>query len=400
MPRKITREVLESYLLCKTKAHLKLAGQAGTVSDYELLLMANRAEVRRQAIEKIHEKHTDEQVVRDIPLTIAALRAGPSFILDATLEDDMCSLRFDGLKRVDEPSKLGAFHYVPILFHERRKVGKDERLLLELYGLVLSRMQGKMPSNGFIWHGRDCGTTRVRLDGDLRKTERLFREAKEMVGGELPPRLILNDHCQICEFRQRCHEQAMQEDNLSLLRGVGEKEIKSYARKGIFTVTQLAHTFRPRRRGRRAPPKQNHRYHPLQALALRDKRTYVFGTPQLPNAPVVIYLDIEGNPDAGFDYLVGVVVVEGDTEQRYSFWANDRDQEDQILKQFMETLTRYPDFVVFAYGSYEGEFLKRMRKRVENKAQVDMVLNALVNLLSLVYSHVYFPTYSNSLKDV
>jgi predicted RecB family nuclease len=31
---------------------------------------------------------------------------------------------------------------------------------------------------------------------------------------------------------------------------------------------------------------------------------------------------------------------------------------------------------------------------------VDGVLNSLVNTLSLVYSHVYFPTYSNGLKEV
>ena len=50
MATKITRDVLESYLHCKTKAHLKLAGQQGSVSDYEALLVANRQEVRRQAI--------------------------------------------------------------------------------------------------------------------------------------------------------------------------------------------------------------------------------------------------------------------------------------------------------------------------------------------------------------
>ena len=143
MGSKITREVLESYLHCKTKAHLKLAGQQGIVSDYEAMLVANRQEVRQQAIGKILAKHPEAEVARDIPLTAAALRAGPPFVLDATLEDDLLSLRFDGLKRVDGPSKLGDFHYVPMLFHEGQKVGKEQRLLLELYGLLLSRIQGQ-----------------------------------------------------------------------------------------------------------------------------------------------------------------------------------------------------------------------------------------------------------------
>jgi predicted RecB family nuclease len=237
MTTKITREIVDAYLYCKTKAHLKLAGQQGIKSDYEVLLASNRQEVRQQAIEKILAKHPGEQVVPDIPLTVTTLRTGPSFVLDTTLDDDLLSLRFDGLKKVDGSSKLGDFHYAPILFHEGRRVGKEQRLLLELYGLLLSQVQGTLSIYGVVWHGRECRATRVRLNSDLRKTERLLREVKELASAESPPRLILNDHCQVCEFRQRCHDQAVQEDNLTLLRGMGEKEIKAYKQKGIFTVT-------------------------------------------------------------------------------------------------------------------------------------------------------------------
>src|SRR5438270_696185 len=78
-----------------------------------------------------------------------------------------------------------------------------------------------------------------------------------------------NDHCQACEYRQRCRDRAVQEDNLSLLRGMGEKEVREHHRKGIFTVTQLSCTFRPRRRSRRARAKAGARPYqfPLKALA-------------------------------------------------------------------------------------------------------------------------------------
>lgn len=93
MATKITREILEAYLYCKTKAHLKLAGQQqGVKSDYEMLLASNRQEVRRQAIDKILAKHPEEQVARDISLTIEELRTGPAYVLDANLEDDLVNL--------------------------------------------------------------------------------------------------------------------------------------------------------------------------------------------------------------------------------------------------------------------------------------------------------------------
>jgi hypothetical protein len=56
---KITREVLESYLHCKTKAYLKLAGQQGIRSDYEALLAETRQEVRKTAIDKMLARHAE-----------------------------------------------------------------------------------------------------------------------------------------------------------------------------------------------------------------------------------------------------------------------------------------------------------------------------------------------------
>ena len=257
-----------------------------------------------------------------------------------------------------------------------------------------------MPSSGIIWHGKECRTTRVRLNGDLRKTERLLREVKEMVNAQSPPKLMLNEHCQVCEFRQRCNNQAVQEDNISLLRGMGEKEIKRYARKGIFSVTQLAHTFRPRRKGKKQLQTTHKRHHALQALAIRDKKIYIFGTPELKASPVRIYLDMEGDPDEGYVYLIGMIVAQGDSETTHSFWADDKEQEYRIFEEFLAEVGRFENFQVFCYGGYERAFLMRMRKQAKRKGPVDKVLKALVNTLSLIYSHIYFPTYSNGLKDI
>jgi predicted RecB family nuclease len=399
MSQKITSEVLEAALHCKYKAFLKLAGERGTPSDYESLLAERRAEVRLGAIEAILARHKEAEVPRHVPLNAAVLRQGHPFVLDALLEDDLVAVHFDGLKRVDGPSKLGDFHYAPVLFHEGEKVRQEQRLLLEVYGLFLSRVQGRTPAVGIVWHGREGKATRVHLSPDPRRAEHLLRDVQAMRGGE-PPRLLLNDHCQVCEFRQRCHEQAVREDNLSLLRGLGDKEIKGYARKGLLTLTQLAHTFRPRRKGKRAAPRSSHRYHALQALAVRDKRVYVLGTPEVRDAPVRVYLDIEGLPDESFVYLIGIVIVAGGSETRHSFWADDKRQEQDIFERFLAEVGRHDDFVVFCYGSYERAFLKRMRKSAKRKGPVDRVLGSLVNVLSLVYAHVYFPCYSNGLKDV
>src|SRR3954452_23445752 len=135
MAARITRDIIESYLNCKYKGHLKLAGQQGARADYETLLSEARSEVRLATIDSILARHAENQVERNVPLSPAALKRGALFVLDATLENEELSLCFDGLKRTDGPSKLGDFHYVPVLFEASRQVSKSHRLLLEVYGL-------------------------------------------------------------------------------------------------------------------------------------------------------------------------------------------------------------------------------------------------------------------------
>jgi predicted RecB family nuclease len=215
-----------------------------------------------------------------------------------------------------------------------------------------------------------------------------------------PPRLLLNEHCPVCEFRHRCREQAVREDNITLLRGMGEKEVNRCARKGISTVTQLSCTFRLRKRGKRVKTQQRPHYFALQALALREKKTYVLGTPILPTASVRLYFDCEGDPERGFVYLIGLTVVGVGEEKHHSFWADNEAEERAIFKQFLDTVARYPDSPLFYYGSYERAFLRRMRKEAGKKKLVDRVLANSCNVVSVIHASIYFPTYSNGLKDV
>ena len=336
MAAKITRDAVESYLNCKFKGHLKLSGQQGTRCEYETLLTEMRAEVRLAAIDKILAHHAGEEIPRNIPLTASTLKQGASFLLDATLEDDLVCLPFDGLKKVDGPSKLGDFHYVPMIFHEGRNVMTEQKLLLEVYGLILSRLQGRSPAYGIAWHGEDCMATRVRLFPESKKAQQLLGSLTEMACSDAEPRMFLNDHCQICEFRQRCHTQAVKEDNLSLLRGMGAKAIARQNQKGIFTVTQLSYTFRTRRQRKRVKQPATPHHFALQALALRDKKVFVHGTPTLPCKMARVYFDLEGDPESKSYYLIGLVAVVNGVETQQSYWANGEADQVSIFRSFLD----------------------------------------------------------------
>jgi predicted RecB family nuclease len=400
MASKITKDALEAYINCKLKAYLKIKGDQGSPSDYASMLAQTRQAVRINVTAGISSLHRPDEVLSGIRLNSSALHAGPLYVSDATFEDDIFSLAIDGLKRVDGPSALGSFHYVPVIFHEGHNVTAAQRLQLEVAGMILATVQGRQPENGIVWSGPDFKPHKVRLNRDPLSVRRQIREMKNLAESTTPPPLYLNRHCPVCEFRDRCRSEALQGENLSLLRGIGPKEIKRYARKGILTLTQLSHTFRPRRKGKRGTPDGHKRYHSLQAMAIRDRTIYVLGNLELPSRPTQIYFDIEGSLEEDFIYLIGVIVRSGNSLSRQSFWADDRRDERAVFETFLSTMAQHQDFVLCSYGSLEAKFLKRMQKHADLKVPVTRLLNAFVNVLSPIHAHIYFPTYSNSLKEV
>ena len=340
--RQITLDALRGYLNCPYLARLLLAGQTGIKSGYETAISELERAVGLTVVDRLRRHHGDQNIVAGV-----------------ALDFDTLSIRFDGLKRVDGRSRLGDFHYVPVMFCGTSHIHESERRLLEVMGLFLSRIQGIAPGSGTIYHGPHCSATTVRFT-NLRAAHELVEEVTRIQRGDAIPELLLNPHCPACEFRFQCHTEAVEQDSISLLRALRKKELKRFGRKGLFTLTQLAHTFRPRRKGKRSNRRSNHRYHALQALAIRDKRVYVLGAREVPDRAVRIYLDVEGNPDEGFVYLVGMIVNDTHGETRYSFWADTKEQEGEIFEQLVAVVSRYENPLVFCYGGYERTFVQRM----------------------------------------
>lgn len=397
----ITNEILEGYLNCKTKGQMRLDGETGTKSDYEVMTEAASRASRESSLAKLVARYGEGNAYRGTAITAATLKQGAPLLADVTVENDGMSICLDALKRVDGASKLGEHHYLPVLHNHGDKVGRRQKLLLAMLGLVLAHVQGVRAAVGLIARGPHGRLGKVCLNATLYKqAEHVLDEVKRLLAGGELPKLTLNKHCHLCEFRQRCHTQAEKAEDISLLGGVGEKELKKYNRKGIFSLTQLSCTFRPRKRGKRVKRTSYPHYAALQALAIREKKVHVYGTPDIAHEQVQVFFDAEGVEDGRFVYLLGALVVEGNSHKMHSFWADGQDQEVEVFDAFLDLLESREGFVVFHYGSYETSLLKRMKKLVKRKGLVDRILANAVNVLSAIHTHVYFPTFSNGLKEI
>jgi predicted RecB family nuclease len=210
---KITNEVLEGYLNCKTKGLLKLAGEGGTRSDYESITTATSRASRESALANLVSRFGEIDACRGRRVTAATLKKGSPLLTDVTLEDDGMLIRFDALKRDNGDSKLGDHHYLPVIHNHGDRVGRHQKLLLGVLGLVLDSMQGLRPATGLVARSSEGRLVKVRLDAKLyRQAEEVLGQVNRLQAGGEPPRLTLNRHCQTCEFRQRCRKQAEQAD--------------------------------------------------------------------------------------------------------------------------------------------------------------------------------------------
>ena len=183
---------------------------------------------------------------------------------------------------------------------------------------------------------------------------------------------------------------------MSLLSKMSDKERDHYHRKGIFTVTQLSHTFRPRRRGR-----STHE-HALRALAIRKNQIHIVGKLEW-NAPgTLVYVDVEGDPEREFYYCVGIRFTCGSVVER-SFWADTPADEARMWDVSLRFLTTIENATLIHFGAYEATFLRQMKKRypeADRGGALDRLISSAINLVSAIYGRIYFPTYSNGLKDI
>lgn len=299
------------------------------------------------------------------------------------------------LKRYSK-SKLGNYSYEPLMFSCSNKVELEDRIKASYIGYVLNKVQEKKPENADVILN-DGRKKTIKLNNDYHTP--IVNELNELLSlDQKIPSVSLNKHCHLCPFEKNCLTTAEKEDSITLLGNMTSKVRKKYESKGIFTINQLSYLYKPRRRSRYwGEHKPRHQYE-LQALALRTQTIYTNELIQPPNENIELFIDIESLPEQGFHYLIGVLVSTPKAQQYHPFWANKPSEENRIWVNCIEIVNKYPNAPIFHYGSHEKDVFRGLANRY--KTNVDNMLGRLCNLNVYIYGRIYFPTRTNSLKDI
>jgi predicted RecB family nuclease len=400
---KMTSHLFETFLKCSTKCYLRSIGEAGSGNAYAEWLQAQNDAYRGEATKRLTAELPAAEVMVAPPATEDLRSAKWRLALDLPVQAGDAETRLQAVERVPPEGRGKPSQFIPIRFVFFNKLTKDDRLLLAYDALILSEALGREVSVAKIIHGDDYATLSVKIPGLMGEVRKIRGQIAALLATSSTPDLILIRHCTECEFRDRCRQKALEKDDLSLLGGMTEKERKKYHSKGIFTVTQLSYTFRPRRRPKRLRDKREKYHHSLKALAIREKKIHVVGSPELKIEGTPVYLDVEGLPDRDFYYLIGLRIGNGESALQHSLWADTVEDEGKIWREFLAILETVEKPVLIHYGSYETRFFERMGERCGEPPEGAVAAKAIrtgVNLLSVIFAHVYFPSFSNGLKEV
>jgi predicted RecB family nuclease len=393
----VSLPIFEAYLECVTKCWLRSRAEPSAGNVYPEWARAQNEAYRRDGLNKLLATFAEGDFAMGPPISKNSRNATWRIAIDVPLRTNDLESRLHAVERV------ASNQFIPYRFEFANKLTKQHKLLVAFDTLLLSEAAGHPVTLAKIMHGDDHATVRVRTAGLAGEVRKRIKDITALLAGKSAPDLVLNRHCSQCEFQARCRREGKEKDELSLLSGMSEKERKKLRAKGIFTVTQFSYTFRPRRRNRESRSQQEKYHHSLKALAIRENKIHAVSIqdPKLDGTPV--YLDVEGLPDRDFYYLIGARVGTDDGGVQHSFWADNPDQENRIWKEFLGVLSAIPNPRLIHYGKYETGFLKRMQERHggphENSAAATAIKN-VTNLVSFVFAKVYFPTFSNGLKDI
>jgi predicted RecB family nuclease len=333
------------------------------------------------------------------------------------------------LQRVEGPSRWGSHAYRPVLARQGRRVTREHRLQLALWGRLLADHQQAPVPHGLVvaGAGRELLTERLALAAGLQRQldDGLERLAADLARPEPPPLVSDRKKCTLCRWRPLCDREAANEGHLSEVSGIGGRRRELLLELGIASLPRLAATDPLQLAHDLAVHGEQHREVAAQLVAQalvqaegRPRRLDAApprALPELGGAPGVLVYDIESDPDARDDFLHGLLLLPrmaagawpaadgvGDGPGRYQpLLALQEHGEERLWRRLRRLLAVYPDWPLLHYGETESLGLLRLAERQgADEAERARLRARLVDVHQRLRRHWLLPVNSYGLKAV
>ena len=349
--------------------------------------------------------------------TVAALKAGHEVVFQGALLQAPWGGWSDFLERVDRPSRLGDFSYEVVDTKLKRRPDPKHVLQLVLYSDLLAAVQGIEPECAHLELGNGERWT-MRLVEYAAYARRVRDRLETFVQEPEPTRPDPVKACDLCRWRDHCDSHWDETDSLVLVAGISRNQRRKLEAAGISTLTELANSegevsklasaslekvraqarLQSKRRAGGKPAFELRSVEPGRGFSLLPEP-----------APGDMFYDIEGDPyfEGGLEYLHGVWLEEDGQWVFRDFWAHDRHEEGEALRNlmtfFVDRLKKYPRAHIYHYAAYEVTALRRLTSTHRiGEAALDQLLREerFVDLYRVVSGGMYASEPAYSLKNL
>jgi uncharacterized protein len=370
--------------------------------------------------------------IRERSVTEKALHEGHPYIYQAMLAKDNLWGLSDFLKRVEKPSKLGAFSYEVV----DTKLGKSHKatyaLQLCFYSELLQAIQGTLPEYAYIVDG--TSTPRPYRIADYYSYYQNLKEEFLATISATDATSVAPEpcaHCSICHWRTHCKSHWEETDHLSRVARITGPQRKRLVNIGVSTMAQLA-SHEGEVPAKLAPRvftrlKEQAR---LQIVG-KEKPSLSFVHPDdggigfkslPPQSDGDLFYDIEADPlikaealenedfnlRDGLEYLHGFSFRNPDKTFGFTHFlaftkAEERVAYESLMDFMIERVTKFPDAHIYHYSAYEIAALKRMSAQYPSRTdELDRLLKEkrFVDLYEVVRNAIRVSEPKYSIKNL
>ena len=361
----------------------------------------------------------------DYKATIAAMRSGADYIWQASMHNDEMRGSADLLERIEEPSALGDWSYIPI---ECKLSSHPKPIYLVqacAYCELLTPILGQRPDRFKLYLG-GAQLKPYHSSEFWSWYEQLRQRYRDFRAGFDPnqePEDAPGDHGRWEPYIQKRLEDAR---DLILVAGMRQSQRNKLRAAGVMSIDNLASSPDDLRVAKLDPAmfvrlrdqaqiqiatqsrSDDRPAHRVRPLAQQEKGLAMLPAPNAGD----IWFDMEGYPDPvsgkKLEYLFGACFYDEKGSLQYvKWWAHNPEEEKQAFDGFVQWVLqrreRYPDLHVYHYASYEKTALGTLASLHQlHVPLIDQWLREelLVDLYPIVRNGVLVGAPSYSIKKV
>ncbi|MEA5566204.1 TM0106 family RecB-like putative nuclease [Anabaena sp. UHCC 0399] len=312
---------------------------------------------------------------------------------------------------VKQPGKslLGDWVYEAVNIELGKRPKQEYQVVSAFHTQVLATVQGVTPPTAWLMLRSKQAQYTVNLSKWIPQMQGILQEFMEALEAETSPEIFISrQKCNLCSWHSQCYAIAHSQQHLSLLPGVTPLRYAQLQTLSINTLQSLADTSPTILENLTGFDSQVAVKLVIQAQSVLENRPLILPFPHpyqdiTAKSPIELYFDIEAQPDLNLDYLLGVLVVntQTNTEEFYGFLAENPEQEELIWQQFLDLVWQYPQAPIYHFCVYELDTVKRLGRLYHTPHRlVQPVLNRFVDIYEHLTETVALPIESYALKAI